>query len=109
MIPVTECAFPRAFCRKIRRGRNGAGTGLIGQANIPKQKLTVDTMWRIFLFPPYACAVRQRREVIAMIQLAAGIILGILFSAVAAMVGCCIHMEKKYPEIRDKYLSETER
>ncbi len=59
--------------------------------------------------PPYACAVRQRREVIAMIQLAAGIILGILFSAVAAMVGFCILMEKKYPEIRDKYLSEMER
>ena len=52
----------------------------------------------------------KRREVIDMIQLAAGIILGILFTAVvAAMVGCCIHMEKKYPEIRDKYLSETER
>ena len=51
----------------------------------------------------------KRREVIDMIQLAAGIILGILFTAVAAMVGCCIHMEKKYPEIRNKYLSETER
>ena len=51
----------------------------------------------------------KRREVIDMIQLAAGIILGILFTAVAAMVGCCIHMEKKYPELREKYRSEMER
>ncbi len=44
-----------------------------------------------------------------MIQLAAGMILGITFSAVAAMVGYCIYLEKKYPDIRDRYLSEMER
>ena len=51
----------------------------------------------------------KRREVIDMIQLAAGIILGIMISAVAAMVGYCIHMEKKYPELKEKYRSEMER
>ena len=59
--------------------------------------------------PPYACAVKQRREVIVVIQLGAGIVLGIMISAVAAMVGYCIHMEKKYPELREKYRSEMER
>lgn len=59
--------------------------------------------------PPYACAVKQRREVIVLIQLGAGIVLGIMISAVAAMVGYCIHMEKKYPEFREKYRSEMER
>ena len=61
------------------------------------------------LSPPYACAVKQRREVIVLIQLGAGIVLGIMISAVAAMVGYCIHMEKKYPEFREKYRSEMER
>ncbi len=46
---------------------------------------------------------------IVLIQLGAGIVLGIMISAVAAMVGYCIHMEKKYPELREKYRSEMER
>ena len=37
------------------------------------------------------------------------IVLGIMISAVAAMVGYCIHMEKKYPELREKYRSEMKR
>lgn len=46
---------------------------------------------------------------IVLIQLAAGIVLGIMTSAVVAMVGCCIYMEKKYPELMEKYRLEMER
>ena len=88
-----------------KRGRNGSDQA--GKLT----KTRIDSRYHVaeLLSPPYACAVRLRKEVIVMIQLAAGIVLGILFSAVAVMVGCCIHLEKKYPEIRDKYLSEMER
>ena len=44
-----------------------------------------------------------------MIQLAAGIVLGMMISAVTAMVIACIHLENKYPEIRDRYLAEMEK
>ena len=107
MIPVTECAFPRAFCRKIRRERNGAGTGLVRQANIPRQELTVDTMWRSSCLRHMH--VLSSKGGIGLIQLAAGIVLGIMTSAVVAIVGCCIYMEKKYPELMEKYRSEMER
>ena len=43
-----------------------------------------------------------------MIQLAAGIVLGMMISAVTAMVVSCIYLEKKYPEIRDSFLAEME-
>ena len=46
---------------------------------------------------------------IVLIQLGAGIVLGIMTSAVVAMVGCCIYMEKKYPELMEKYRLEMER
>lgn len=44
-----------------------------------------------------------------MIQFTAGVILGIAISAVTAIVGYCIYLEKKYPEIRAQYLSEMEK
>ena len=52
---------------------------------------------------------QARREVIAVIQFAIGIMTGIFMSAVAAMVGYCIYVEHKCPEIRDRYLAEMEK
>jgi len=43
-----------------------------------------------------------------MIQLAAGIVLGVSVCAVAAMVAGCMYMEHKYPELRDRLRYEAE-
>ena len=96
--------LPENTSRK-KRGRNGSD-----QAG-KHTKTRIDSRYHVaeLLSPPYACAVKKRREVIVLIQLAAGIVLGIMTSAVVAMVGCCIYMEKKYPELMDEYRLEMER
>jgi len=43
-----------------------------------------------------------------MIQLAAGIVLGVIVCAVATMVAGCIYLEHKYPELRDRLRYEAE-
>ena len=37
-----------------------------------------------------------------MIQMVAGIVLGVMMIAVAALVARCIYLEHKYPEIQDR-------
>jgi len=41
-----------------------------------------------------------------MIQLAAGVFLGMSITTVAAMVVACIYLEKKHPELREQLQSE---
>ena len=44
----------------------------------------------------------ERKKVTNMIQMVAGIVLGVMMSAVAALVAGCIYLEHKYPEIQDR-------
>ena len=65
--------------------------------------------------PPYECAVWQRcqlhcekmKEGEDMIQMAAGIVLGVMICAVTALVAGCIYLEHKHPEVRDRLRYEA--